>query len=227
MSPGLDGDLAVLVEELADRDDAFGLVADVDDDFRRGHLENRALDDLAFRDVPEAVIVGIEQPGVFVGVDLVVVFARTGLQPAAIAARCAVERSRRCSRLGRTGSVLVFYVRHALRVLLCRSIADPITAGDCRSGFSGSGGPQFAQVERSLNSDKQQRVRHLSPNCQGSERTPAWPNARPRRRRQTGSKSSPETELGAADREAPRPPNARPSEKGRRTPQESAGPERR
>ena len=32
---GLDGDLAVLVEELVDRDDAFGLVADVDDDFRR------------------------------------------------------------------------------------------------------------------------------------------------------------------------------------------------
>ena len=32
---GLDGDLAVLVEELADRDDAFGLVADVDDHFRR------------------------------------------------------------------------------------------------------------------------------------------------------------------------------------------------
>ena len=29
----LHGDLAVLVEELVDRDDAFGLVADVDDDF--------------------------------------------------------------------------------------------------------------------------------------------------------------------------------------------------
>ncbi len=32
---GLDGDLAVLVEELVDGDDAFGLVADVDDHFRR------------------------------------------------------------------------------------------------------------------------------------------------------------------------------------------------
>ena len=31
----LHGDLPVLVEELVDRDDAFGLVADVDDDFRR------------------------------------------------------------------------------------------------------------------------------------------------------------------------------------------------
>ena len=82
---GLDRDLAVLVEELVDRDDAFGLVADVHDDFRRRDLEHRALDDLAFRDVSEAAIVGIQQPGVFVGVDLFVVFARPGLQPAAIA----------------------------------------------------------------------------------------------------------------------------------------------
>ena len=62
---GLHGDLAVLVEELVERDDAFGLVADVDDHFRGGDLEHRALDDLAFRDVPEAVIVEFQQAGVF------------------------------------------------------------------------------------------------------------------------------------------------------------------
>ena len=38
MSPGLHRDFAVLVEELVDRDDAFGLVADVDDHFGRGRL---------------------------------------------------------------------------------------------------------------------------------------------------------------------------------------------
>src|SRR6185503_3648198 len=34
-----------------------------------------------------------------------------------------------------------------------------------------------------LNSDKQQSVRHLSANCQGSERTNPWPNGRPRKPR--------------------------------------------
>ena len=67
---GLDGDLAVLVEELVDRDDAFGLVADVDDDFGVGDLEDRALDDFAFRDVSEAVIVKVQQAGVFLRVHL-------------------------------------------------------------------------------------------------------------------------------------------------------------
>src|SRR4029453_5791644 len=33
--------------------------------------------------------------------------------------------------------------------------------------------------KRSLILDKHQRVRHLSPNCQGSERTGSWPNERP------------------------------------------------
>ena len=42
MSPASNGDLAGLVEELVDRDDAFGLVTDVDDDFRCGDFENRA-----------------------------------------------------------------------------------------------------------------------------------------------------------------------------------------
>ena len=124
---GLHGDLAVLVEELADRDDAFGLVADVDDHFRRGHLENGALDDLAFRDVSEAVIVDIEQPGVLGGIDLVVVVARPGFQRAACPCDRRVHAFARSlvatPPLAATGSVLVFYVRHALRVLLCRSIA--------------------------------------------------------------------------------------------------------
>ena len=44
----LHGDLAVLVEELVDGDEAFGLVADVDDDLGFGDLEHRALDDFAF-----------------------------------------------------------------------------------------------------------------------------------------------------------------------------------
>src|SRR5262249_49862681 len=49
---GLHGDLAVLIEEFAELNDAFRLVADVDDHFRRGDLQHRALDDLAFRDIP-------------------------------------------------------------------------------------------------------------------------------------------------------------------------------
>src|SRR5262249_30086599 len=57
---GLHGDLPGLVEELVDRDDAFRFVTDVDDHFRGRDLEDRALDDLAFRDVPEAVIVDVQ-----------------------------------------------------------------------------------------------------------------------------------------------------------------------
>ena len=104
----------------------FGLVADVDDHLRGGHFENRALDDLAFRDVPEAAIVDVQQPGVFGGIDLVVVVSRPGLQAPALAAS-AFAVDRRCTTApGRTGSVLFFYVRHALRVLL--------SSFDARSG---------------------------------------------------------------------------------------------
>src|SRR5262245_12473920 len=53
---GLDCDLAVLVDELVNGNDALALVADVDNDFRRRYLENGALDDLTFRHVAEAVI---------------------------------------------------------------------------------------------------------------------------------------------------------------------------
>ena len=99
---GLDRDLAALVEELADLNDAFRLVADIDDDFRRRDLEDRSLDDLAFRDVPEAAIVDVEQPGVFIGVDLSIVVAWQGFQAAAIcstfAALRAVERPGRAPR---------------------------------------------------------------------------------------------------------------------------------
>ena len=108
MSPGLDRDLAVLVEELVDRDDAFGLVADVDDDFRRGHLENRALDDLAFRDVPEAVIVDVEQPRVLVRIDLVVVFTGPGLQRALSIRALAALRPLAWSRRRRRAAPGVF-----------------------------------------------------------------------------------------------------------------------
>ena len=62
---GLHHDGAGLVEELVDRDDAFGLVADVDDDFVFVHLEDGALDDLTFRDVAEAVIVKVQEAGKF------------------------------------------------------------------------------------------------------------------------------------------------------------------
>ena len=67
---GLDGDLAGLVDELVDGDDAFGLVADVDDDFGRGDFQDGALDDFAFRDVAEAAIVKVEEARVFLRIDL-------------------------------------------------------------------------------------------------------------------------------------------------------------
>ena len=73
---GFHGQLAVFVEELGNRDDALGFVAHVHDDFRGGHLEHGALDDLAFRDISEAVIVDGEELVELFGVDLVVVVAR-------------------------------------------------------------------------------------------------------------------------------------------------------
>jgi hypothetical protein len=55
-----DDDLAGLVEELVHGDHAFGLVADVNYDFIGGNFENRSLDDFAFREVAEAVIVKVQ-----------------------------------------------------------------------------------------------------------------------------------------------------------------------
>ncbi len=56
----LDGHVAVLVEEFVNLDETFGLVADVNDDGAFGDLQNRALDDLPFRHVAEAVVVDAE-----------------------------------------------------------------------------------------------------------------------------------------------------------------------
>ena len=124
---GLNRDLAVLVEELVDRDDAFGFVTDVDDHFGGRDLENRSLDDFAFRDIAEAVIVGIEQPGILGRVNLFVVFTGPSFQRALVSAIGAFHAfsafACRDAAAARTGSVLVVYVRHALRVLLCRSLS--------------------------------------------------------------------------------------------------------
>ena len=73
---GLRRHLAALVDEFFDGDDAFGLEADVDDDFRRRHFDDRALDDFTFRDVAEAGIVKLQQAGVFLLVDIRVVCGR-------------------------------------------------------------------------------------------------------------------------------------------------------
>src|SRR5262249_30040487 len=129
---GLDRHFAGLIEELVDGDDALGLVPDVHDHFGRGHLENRSLDDFAFRDVAEAVIVGIEQPSVLGRIHLLVVFPRPCFQRAAVRAVAALSAfaGRDACAAPRTGSVLVFYVRHALRVLL--------SSFDVRSGRPGA-----------------------------------------------------------------------------------------
>ena len=177
---GLDGHLAVLVEELADADDAFGLVADVDDDFRRGHLEDRALDDLAFRDVLEAVIVDFEQLVEFVGIDLVVVVSRSSFEAAAIGALGDVPGGRACPCCCGTLPEVDWSSTFAMPCVSPLSIELPAM-------IAGAGARESVRVrllrrtalrERFLNSDKHQRVRHLSRNCQGSERTPAYGQAK-------------------------------------------------
>ncbi len=72
MSPGWAIDLPGLVDELIDGNNAFGLVADVDDDLGLRHLDDRALDDIAFREIPEAGIVQFEQAGVFLRIGFTV-----------------------------------------------------------------------------------------------------------------------------------------------------------
>ena len=54
-------DLSVLVEELADGNQSFGLVADVHDHGGFGDPQHGALDDLAFRHVAEAVVVELHE----------------------------------------------------------------------------------------------------------------------------------------------------------------------
>ena len=155
---GLDRHLAALVEELADRDDAFRLVADVDDDFRRGHLEDGSLDNFAFRDVSEAAIVDVQQLGVFRGIDLFIVFTRPDFQPAAIRPlgpfRAVVTVQRPRAPAG-SGSVLVFYVRHALRVLLS---VDRLPGGDGGTGAPARSG-QRAVCGVRQKTDSTNRVR--------------------------------------------------------------------
>src|SRR5207248_10151880 len=86
-------------EVIVDLNDAFGLVSDVDDHFRRSDLENRSLDDLAFRDVQEAVIVGGEQSLEVILVDLLIIVARPRFQ------RAAVRALRAFRSFGRRGGV--------------------------------------------------------------------------------------------------------------------------
>jgi len=64
--------LAGLVDKLVDGDDALGLVADVDDDFRWCNFEDSALDDFAFRDVTEAAIVKVQQGFIRLPIDMFV-----------------------------------------------------------------------------------------------------------------------------------------------------------
>ena len=106
---GLHGDLAGFVEELVDGDDAFGLVADVDDDFAVGDFENRALDDFAFRYIPEAVIVKVQQAGIFLRVHIGISLApgRCGFER--LPARRLCRRGRRALRLH---SRVVLVLRH-------------------------------------------------------------------------------------------------------------------
>src|SRR5262245_22572239 len=69
---GLDGHLAGLIHELVDGNDAFRLVADVDNHFGWRDFENGALHDLAFRDVAEAAIVKVQKARIFLRIDLIV-----------------------------------------------------------------------------------------------------------------------------------------------------------
>ena len=115
-SPRLHGDVSVLVEEFADRDEAFGLVADVDDDVGFSDLEDRALDDLAFRHVPEAVVVNTKHGRKLLRIHAVVMHrlhSRACWLASPGACRCAGLFAH---FLGRNQPV--FYIRHSVRVLL-------------------------------------------------------------------------------------------------------------
>src|SRR5687768_8626136 len=68
--------LTGFVEEFVDRNHAFGLVADVDDDFVGGDLQDGAFDDLAFREVAEAVIVKVQQACILLRVGIFILTPR-------------------------------------------------------------------------------------------------------------------------------------------------------
>ena len=96
----------------------FGLVADVDDDFGRGDFQDGALDDLAFRDVAEAVIVKVQEARVFLRIDVIVHLGET-----------------RCLEIGGSGATSFGIVErrifscHAKRVLLDRTCRDLSSGG--------------------------------------------------------------------------------------------------
>ena len=69
----MDHRIAVLVVELRQRDQAFRLVADVDDHLGVGHPEHGALDDLALGDVLQAALVEGDQAGVLFRIDQLLV----------------------------------------------------------------------------------------------------------------------------------------------------------
>ena len=109
----LHGHFAALVEKFVDADDAFGFVADVDDHFRRGDFEDRALHHLAFRDVAEAVIVDVEHPGKFLRVGVIIFEGGQDALPLGFP-----TRPGRCAGDLRGGfflSALVVHVHHALK----------------------------------------------------------------------------------------------------------------
>src|SRR5205814_6097251 len=53
--------LAVVAGDFVQRKEAFGLVADVDDDFRRGELDDAPADDVALVEVRHLLVVDVEQ----------------------------------------------------------------------------------------------------------------------------------------------------------------------
>ena len=111
----LHGDFAALVEKFVDADDAFGFVADVDDDFRGGDFEDCTLHHLAFRDVAEAVIVDVEHPGKFLRVRVVILERGEHALPLRFPSRSGRCRCAGDLRGGFFLRALVVHVHHALK----------------------------------------------------------------------------------------------------------------
>ena len=114
----LDRHVAVLVEELVNRDETFGLVTDVDNDGGLSHFQHSALDDLPLRHVAETVVVGLEHGRKLLGVHVFVVhWFESGA--CRFAGACSPRRhGLTASRFGRYQPGV--YIRHYVRVLLNR-----------------------------------------------------------------------------------------------------------
>ncbi len=114
--PGLHRDLSSFVEEFADGDQAFRLVADVHDHGGLGEPEDGPLDHLSLRHVAEAVVVKGDERCVLL---LIHVVALHGLEcrPCWFARACASWSGLCAQHVGRHNPVLC--VRHSLHVLLC------------------------------------------------------------------------------------------------------------